>query len=266
MTPVLELERTSRSGGGPPSVAVSGQMARGAGENCLASAQTTKSGVVVGSSPSLLDNYAISARRATPDMSWQSRRVRRFYQRYFTGVGVGGRLRFLTLTSSDKAVVEGYDIHRDFRRLVMRIRRRWGVFQYMGVREVKGDREHLHLVFRGEYMAQAQISAMWQEIHASPIVDIQAVYGARGGARYLAKYLAKAVANRYWASYDWVFRGWVGWSQRVKRAVGRYPSKALLVLLARQDKAKRSLAVDFLEGGYRPLWEYTLERADAIIA
>ncbi|MBA7589625.1 hypothetical protein ES708_31712 [subsurface metagenome] len=149
-------------------------------------------------------------------------------------------MRFLTLTSSDEAVVKGYDIHKHFRALVMRLRRRWGRFEYMGVVEIKGDRHHLHLVFRGEYMAQAQVSAMWQAIHASPVVDIQAIYKARGGAQYLAKYLAKEGVNRYWASYNWVFAGWVGWSKRVNRVFGHYPSRSLLQGLARQDKTERA--------------------------
>ncbi len=212
-----------------------------------------------GASPSLLDSYVISARSPTPRLDDKSRRVRRFYQRYFTGVGVGGRLRFLTLTSSDEAIGQGLDIHRSFRALVMRLRRRWGVFQYIGVKEIKGDRQHLHLVFRGSYMQQAVVSAMWASLHLSPIVDIEAVYEARGGARYLAKYLAKEAVNRYWASYDWVFRGWVGWSKRVKRAVGYYPSRALLRSLARLDKVKRRFAMDFLEYQYRPLWEWSMD-------
>ena len=226
-------------------------------------------GVVCGGS--LLDYYAISARKATPDRGDKktfgtNRRVRRFYQRFFTGVGVGGRLRILTLTSSDEAVNEGYDIHRDFRRLVMRLRRRWGRFEYMGVKEVKGDRQHLHLVFRGEFMEQVQLSAMWQAIHKSPVVDIRAVYSQRGGARYLAKYLAKEAVNRYWGSYNWVFQGWVGWSKRVKRAVGHYPGKGLLRSLARQDKTERQLAMDFFEWRYPSLWQYTLGHAKAIVA
>ena len=167
------------------------------------------------------------------EISGENRRIRRFYQRYFTGVGVGGRLRILTLTTSDEAVKRGYDIHRHFRVLVLRLRRRWGRFEYIGVKEVKGGRAHLHLVFRGEYMRQVQLSAMWSSLHASPVVDIRSVYSQRGGARYLAKYLAKSVASRYWASYNWVFSGWVGWSKRVKRAFGHYPSKALLQGLAR---------------------------------
>ncbi|GAI69484.1 unnamed protein product [marine sediment metagenome] len=263
-----ELERT------PEVVAVSDE-GQGAG---LKSCPLSVTNLAVGQAGrgASLDTYVISRRSPTLDRAGKNlddnRRIRRFYQRYFTGVGVGGRLRILTLTSSDEAVIEGYDIHRHFAALVKRLRRRWGVFQYIGVREVKGDREHLHLVFRGSYMAQVQLSAMWANIHKSPVVDIRHIYSwvrrdgrkvkvwnnPRGGACYLAKYLAKEAVNRYWASYDWVFRGWVGWSQRVKRAVGYYPSRALLRSLAVLDKVKRRLAMDFLEYQYRPLWEWSL--------
>ena len=222
-----------------------------------------------GSSPSSLDYYVISGRKANSYLATslhnkeldKNRKVRRFYQRCFTGVGVGGRLRILSLTTSDEAKARGYDIHRNFRVLVKRLRRRWGRFEYIGVKEVKGDRLHLHLLFRGEYMEQAQIEAMWAKLHASPVVDIRAVYSQRGGVRYLAKYLAEQALSRYWASYGWVFRGWVGWSKRVKRALGHYPSKALLQSLARLDVIKRRLAIDFFEGKYPRLWAYTLERA-----
>ncbi len=258
-----ELERTSESVSGTPAVAVSGNRQGGAvGSNSCRSLTTNQGGG--GGVPSLLDYYVTTARSRKPALGHngknldKNRRVRRFYQRYFTGVGVGGRLRFLTLTSSDEAVIEGYDIHKHFRALVMRLRRRWGCFEYMGVVEIKGDRHHLHLVFRGEYMAQAQVSAMWTSLHRSPVVDIKMVYKVKGGARYLAKYLVKEALNRYWASYNWVFAGWVGWSRRVKCTVGHYPSKGLLRSLAVLDKVKRRLAMDFLEYQYRPLWEWSM--------
>ena len=208
----------------------------------------TKSGSQAGGLPSL-DYSAISARKLQQSFLAKeqsdkagitSRRVRRFYQRYFTGVGVGGRLRFLTLTSSDTAVAEGLDIHRSWRCLVMRLRRRLGAFEYIGVREIKGDRQHLHLVFRGSYIEQKLISAMWDKLHKSQVVFIEAVYKARGGANYLAKYICEQADNRYWCSYNWVFKGWCGWSKRVMRIVGNYPSKALLCGLARLDKDIRS--------------------------
>ena len=200
----------------------------------------------------LLDNSVITARKARLDteVEWGDksgatmRRIRRFYQRFFTGVAVGGRLRFLTLTSSDAAVAEGLDIHRSWRCLLMRLRRRFGAFEYIGVREIKSDRQHLHLVFRGSYIEQLLISDLWVEIHHSPIVDIRAMYKVRGGARELAKYIGKEICNRYWCSYNWVFRGWVSWSRKVRQVRGYFPSKTILAILARiSDRAKRKLAL-----------------------
>ena len=250
---MLELERTSGSVGGTPAVAVSGIYASGVPQVNTCGIPNYKLGGGGGGGSSLV-NYAISARKAKTKLEsyslhgeeWQSRRIRRFYQRYFTGVGVGGRLRFLTLTSSDEALASGKDIHKAFRALVMRLRRRFGQFEYMGVKEEKMGRQHLHLVFRGGYMEQAVISAMWQEVYKSRVVDIRAVRGCRGGAQYLAKYLAKGIMNRYWASYGWVFRGWVGWSKLVNKVRGSYPHKRVLQVLARLDLERRLAAMWFL--------------------
>jgi len=217
--------------------------------DCTSSVHTPKPKLLGAISRAILRPSGLSARdaafkagfkpRGVDSGDWQSRRIRRFYQRFYTGVGVGGQLRVLTLTTSNEALALGKDVHRSFRALVLRLRRRYGRFEYIGVREVKGDRVHLHVVFRGEYMQQASISSMWQAIHASPVVDIRAVYKARGGVRYLAKYLAKEAYNRYWASYNWVFKGWVGWSRRFNQQVGHYPSQGVLGALARLDVGKR---------------------------
>jgi hypothetical protein len=121
----------------------------------------------------------------------------------------------------------------------MRLRRRFGQFEYIGVREIKGDRQHLHLVFRGSYLQQEMISSMWSELHHSPVVFIEALKKVKGGANELAKYLGKEIYNRYWASYSWVFRGWVSWSRLVKRYHSRYPSRPLLLMLAKLTPGKR---------------------------
>ena len=88
-------------------------------------------------------------------------------------------------------------------------------------------------------MDQVVVSAMWRSLYKSKVVDIRAVYKARGGMCYLAKYLAKGKLNRYWVSYNWVFHGWVGWSRRYCKVVGHYPSKTLLGALARLDASNR---------------------------
>ena len=177
-----------------------------------------------------------------------SRRTRRFYQRFFTGAFVGGRLRFLTLTTSDQAIAQGKDLHRSWAALKKRIRRRFGTFEYIAVREIKGDRHHLHMVFRGSYMEQLWISEQWTQIHSSKVVFIEAAEFARkkGMGWELAKYLGKELRHRYWASYGWVFQGWVGWSRRVCKVKGFFPSQSILRSLARLSAEKREQAQWFL--------------------
>lgn len=87
-------------------------------------------------------------------------------------------------------------------------------------------------------MEQVQISAKWQAIHQTKVVDVRAIYKARGEARYLVKYLMRESFNRYWA-HNWVFSGWMGWPKRVNCWIGHYPSKRLLQGLARFKVSER---------------------------
>ena len=175
-----------------------------------------------------------------------NRKIRRFYHRFYSGINVGGQFRLLTLTSSDEAVEQEFDIHQHWEALVMRLKRRFGEFEWIGVCEEEQDRKHLHIVFRGEYIKQAWISGLWNELHKSPIVDIRYIRKVKDCAKYLAKYLAKA-KSRYWMSHNWVFKGWIKWSKKVKRLIGRYPSKTLISGLARLDKKRRDNAKRLLE-------------------
>ena len=250
---------------------------RGGGRGS-ASAEPSSEAAAEGGVPSSLDTLVTSARRLSEESSAASsafalnqgwlkpkdnywgaeesdaagktqRRTRRLYQRFHSGVGVGGRVRFLTLTSSDASVAAKRDIHRSWRCLLWRLRRRLGRFEYIGVREVAEDgRQHLHLVFRGSYMEQVLISHLWQSIHLSEIVYIEAVKlkGIHRMGHYLAKYISKSVFNRYWASYGWVFKGWVGWSKRVRRATGSYPSREFIGALARLGESAAVVAESFL--------------------
>lgn len=124
----------------------------------------------------------------------------------------------LTLTSSDDAV---NPIQRDWRRLQMRLKRRGIMHDYLKVIETKDDwREHLHIVFRGTWVAKSLISAMWQDIHQSPVVDVRKIRSGkrnkRGVASYLAKYMAKELFHRYSWSWGWVYRGFVRTWQEAK--------------------------------------------------
>lgn len=187
-----------------------------------------------------------------------SRRARRFYQRFFTGAFVGrtsadprgGRLRFLTLTSSDQAVIEQLDIHKSWTKLKKRIRRAWGSFEYIAVKEHKGDRIHVHMVFRGPFIPQDWIEKAWLDIHHSIIVKIETVdkKRKRGMGWELAKYLSKECCH-YWQSYGWVFEGWVGWSRYVRKVTKNFPSMPILRTLARMFKEERKRVIDFLMSG-----------------
>lgn len=117
----------------------------------------------------------------------------------------------VTLTSSPDAI---NPIQRDFRRLVMRLRRRGILKDYIRVIEnTKSGLQHIHMVYRGNYVAQRLLSAMWEQIHQSPIVDIRNVKrdqrNIRGCARELAKYMAKEGYRRYAWSWGWVYKGFV---------------------------------------------------------
>ena len=138
----------------------------------------------------------------------QSAKSRRCYHRVMSGLERGGRLRFLTLTSSPESTK---DIEASFRALYMRAKRRGLIQGYIKVPELtKEGRVHLHILFRGEYISQKLISKWWEEIHRAKIVDIRAVKprgGKRRVAAYVAKYMSKEGAGRYSWSWGWVWKG-----------------------------------------------------------
>ena len=145
---------------------------------------------------------------------------RRCYQRVMSGLERGGQFRFLTLTSSNESPDT---CQRDWRVIYMRLQRRGLISAYIKVPELsKNGKQHLHVIFRGEYIAQAMISEMWQEIHKAKIVDIRKVNmkrGKKGLASYMAKYMSKENIFRYSWSWSWVWRGFVkDWTRLKQRA------------------------------------------------
>lgn len=145
------------------------------------------------------------------DEKWEpTPKSRRCYHRVISGIERGGRLRFLTLTASNQSPDTA---QRSFRALYMRLRRRGLVKGYIKVPELsKNGKQHLHVLFRGEYIEQALISHWWQEIHHAKVVDIRAVgyhRSKKGLASYMAKYLSKENLYRYSWNWEWVWRGFV---------------------------------------------------------
>jgi len=145
---------------------------------------------------SSLDIDATSARR----------RFSRMYHGVRSGLERQENVRLLTLTSSPGSG----DFQKDFRKLIMRLKRRGLVESYIRCPELtRSGLRHDHIIFRGSYIEQAYLSHLWAEIHKSPVVDIRRVGGRHRLACYLANYLAKSLSGRYSYSWSWVWKGFV---------------------------------------------------------
>jgi len=146
----------------------------------------------------------------------EQRKYKRCFHRVMSGIERGGELRFLTLTSSTSSPL---DIQRSWRKLYMRMVRRQMITGYIKVTEItKSGLLHLHVLFRGSYVAQAWLSKVWSSIHGAEVVDIRKAYGKSGVGRYMAKYMSKG-GERYSWSYGWVYRGFAGVWMEAKRVV-----------------------------------------------
>ncbi|MBA7699203.1 hypothetical protein ES703_107893 [subsurface metagenome] len=177
---------------------------------------------VEGSEPgsSSLDTKSTSARQ--PRRSYANdtpayKRYKRMYHRVRSGLHRRGATRLLTLTSSP----DSGDFQKDFRKLIMRLKRRSLVSEYIRCPEyTESGLRHDHILFRGSYIEQAYLSHLWAGIHGSPVVDIRKAWGSHRMASYLASYLAKAPAGRYSYSWAWVWKGFA-WSWRVLKKASR---------------------------------------------
>lgn len=151
---------------------------------------------------------------------------------------MGTNYKLVTLTTP-----EWFDsgvIHRAWRMLVMRIRRRSLPREYFAVKEFneKGTCCHLHVVFRCTYADVVSIRSQWTivigtltgckivkkrledrdvaylikdgvELQIWCHVNIRKYYSRYKLAAYLAKYLVKSLRGKrgYWYSYGWIYRG-----------------------------------------------------------
>jgi len=177
----------------------------------------------------------------------EERRMARFWHRLFTGAEAADRLRFLTINSSDESIVLGIDILKSFSKLVKRMRRKYGVFEYFGVvacDENEPLREHIHVICKGVFMPQRELEDMLIDVHRSIKPYIEAVDDVAGAAGYMGKYLHMQSyrLRKYIMSAGWVFPGWVSWSKRFRRKHGDYPDEmypGILAKLARMSKSER---------------------------
>jgi hypothetical protein len=148
---------------------------------------------------------------------WNAKQ-KRCYQRIMSGLTInasnGVRTRFLTLTSSWKAQ---RGVQDDFRVLKMRIKRKFGNFEYIKIRTNEGNGV-LHFLYTGSFIPQIWLSRNWNEIHQSPIVDIREASRVKGLGKYVvSQYLSDQRCSflRYSWSWGWVYRGFVKYWKKV---------------------------------------------------
>ena len=80
-----------------------------------------------------------------------------------------------------------------FSKLVIRIRKKWGVVHYALVWELTAKHvPHCHVLMRGAYIAQKWISKQWDLLGIGPIVYINSVKGTKLHAAHACKYLSKS--------------------------------------------------------------------------
>lgn len=152
-----------------------------------------------------------SSAGVSPHISGDHRRLKRCYHRVISGLEKDSRCRFVTLTSSPES--KNF-VQQDLRRLIMRLRRKGVLTDYIRVVELtKSGFQHVHMIYRGRYIPQPALSNLWDEIHQAPIVDIRSIKASkshiRGAAGELAKYMAKEGSRRYSWSWGWVYKGFV---------------------------------------------------------
>lgn len=153
------------------------------------------------------------------DNRWiPTQKSKRCYHRVISGIERGGAFRFLTLTASNQSP----DLaQHSFRVLYKRLHRRGLIRGYIKVPEMsKNGKQHVHVLFRGDYIDQRLISHWWQEIHHAKVVDIRRVglrRSKRNIASYMAKYMSKDNWYRYSWNWDWVWKGFCGDWKKLKR-------------------------------------------------
>ena len=160
----------------------------------------------------------------------EERSIGRSWHRLYTGAKTGDRLRFLTINSSDESIVLGLDILKSFSKLVKRIRRKYGKFEYFGVVTYDKNeplRGHIHVICKGEFMPQRELEDMLIDVHRSIKPYIEAVDDVDGAARYIGNYLnmQSNSVRKYIMSAGWVFKGWIAWSKWFKENYGVYPDQ-----------------------------------------
>lgn len=158
----------------------------------------------------------VSAAKMLYCRSWNCETCRPKRKRQLLARAAAGRPnRFITLTASPTSGTNPRDrlrvLAHAWRTAVKRLHRMYplATIDYLAVVEAtKKGEPHLHILYRGPYIAQRTLSRWFAELASSPIVDIRAIKHQREVVRYVGKYITKkpaqfGTAKRYWSSYHY---------------------------------------------------------------
>lgn len=106
--------------------------------------------------------------------------------------------RFITLTCKRQMLetpLMCYDRHRgQIRKLFDKVRRKFGPCEYAVFCELHHSGfPHWHILQRGAFIPQRWLSAEWEKMTGSRIVDIRRCGDSREAARYVTKYVTKSI-------------------------------------------------------------------------
>lgn len=106
--------------------------------------------------------------------------------------------RFITLTHrpipGDTPESALRRMRHDWHTLHKALQRRQGKrkIAYVAVVEwTKNGWPHLHILYKGKFIRQQELSNLWNHIHGAPIVDIRKITTEKKEAEYISKYLTK---------------------------------------------------------------------------
>jgi len=173
---------------------------------------------------SLVNNAQnLPSQRGTSLGSWGPKHSRA-YQRILSGLNFHiykkNRIRILTLTSIPGT--HWRDLNGWFQALRKRVDRKFGSMEYWKLRAYEGPGAGvLHVLYVGPWIPQAWISRAWSSLTGASIVYIQELkhrYGGKRMARYLISgYMMHHEVFRQSWSWGWLFRGFVGYWNRMKK-------------------------------------------------
>jgi len=132
---------------------------------------------------------------------WSCPRCRKRKASKWRGIAQRGQPeRFITLTlrATEKlnAREQAHLGKKAFARMVQKIRREFGKFEYLLIWELtKKGTPHIHLLQRGTYIPKQRLSDLWCEFSGSFIVDIKSIKSDGDVYKYITKYMGKSIAE-----------------------------------------------------------------------